>query len=149
MNHREIQDRLDAYLDGELPADERRTIEDHLSGCVNCAVSLDAQRRISRAVFRQPPIPNTEFFVARVMARIHEAAAEPAGIFSGFWKWPALALAAMTAVLITTTPRLSSPVVDQISTRNVLLADSSGHLMSVSGSPAEPVAALLDVTEEI
>jgi anti-sigma factor (TIGR02949 family) len=33
----EVLDRLSAYLDGELPAEERARVEAHLRGCDTCA----------------------------------------------------------------------------------------------------------------
>src|SRR5664279_949121 len=30
-------DKLDAYFDGELPADETRALQEHLRGCATCA----------------------------------------------------------------------------------------------------------------
>jgi anti-sigma factor RsiW len=33
----EVLDQLSAYVDGDLPADERARIEDHLRGCDGCA----------------------------------------------------------------------------------------------------------------
>lgn len=150
MNHREIQERVDSYLDLELAPNERRDFEDHLAACAECAGAVERQRRISRAVFRRSSVPNTDIFVDRVMARIRAAANEPVSVFAGFWKWPALGLAALATALILTIPRESVAPPEQVcSTRNVLLADSAGRLVSTNAPASEPVDAILDMTEQI
>lgn len=39
----EVRDLIAAVIDGELPADERRAVEDHLTGCPECARAYEAQ----------------------------------------------------------------------------------------------------------
>src|SRR4029077_6814953 len=48
--HEEWTDKLSEYLDGELSADEHRTVEAHLRGCADCAAVLaDLKRIVARA----------------------------------------------------------------------------------------------------
>lgn len=42
---RELFARLSAYLDGELSAQERRQIEEHLCGCPPCVEFIESLRR--------------------------------------------------------------------------------------------------------
>ena len=37
---------LSAYIDGELPADERLAVEDHLGDCERCQAVVQAHRRV-------------------------------------------------------------------------------------------------------
>ena len=51
-------DRLSEYLDGELPAEERTALEDHLRHCVACGAALADLKRIvrrARALDDRPP----------------------------------------------------------------------------------------------
>jgi len=51
-------DRLSEYLDGELPAEERKALEDHLRHCVACGAALADLKRIvrrARALDDRPP----------------------------------------------------------------------------------------------
>lgn len=41
MNHDEIQDRLEAYIDDRLTREERREVDRHLEGCDECRAILD------------------------------------------------------------------------------------------------------------
>src|SRR5258707_10329275 len=46
----EIEADLSAYLDGELPAQERAGIESHLSGCAACKAAFDEIQSAHRAL---------------------------------------------------------------------------------------------------
>jgi anti-sigma factor RsiW len=41
----ELLEQLSAYLDGELTADERRRIEEHICGCPPCVEFIESLRR--------------------------------------------------------------------------------------------------------
>lgn len=47
MNCSEVQDRLSAYFDGELTADEQSTVAAHLEGCSACGEELTAFGKLS------------------------------------------------------------------------------------------------------
>ncbi len=56
--HEEWTEKLSAYLDGDLPDDERYAVESHLSGCTHCAGVLDELTRVvarARTVHPRPP----------------------------------------------------------------------------------------------
>jgi len=48
----DIYHQLDAFVDGELPPDDRRSIEQHLGGCEACQARVEQLRALTRAVRR-------------------------------------------------------------------------------------------------
>lgn len=57
MNCREFLDFLMAYLDDELPAAQRATLDGHLEDCPSCVTYLETYRetvRLGRAVCTDP-----------------------------------------------------------------------------------------------
>jgi anti-sigma factor RsiW len=145
MNHSEIQRNLEAFYDRQLAAGPQGEIEAHLRDCRPCAETVAGLVAISKAVFRPVAVPNTDFFVSRVMARVRDLEPEAVGTF---WRWPALALMAAAIFLILADPADSVSVPDsRVSTRTLLLADAGGAAPSDAGS-AEPLDSLLDLTSE-
>ncbi len=73
MTCTEMDARIDALLDGELPDDERAEVEAHLAGCAACAAlhaDLVALRNRARATPREiPPPPAVWEAVERLTAR--------------------------------------------------------------------------------
>src|SRR3954470_21939489 len=67
MSCNEIQN-LDAYADGELPADERSRIEQHLAICAACARELARLRKLSAIIGAYRPVLSSE-----ALERIHNA----------------------------------------------------------------------------
>ena len=88
-------ERLDAYLDGELPAAETRALGEHLRGCASCAAEslsrVQQKRALQAAGQRFTPDPA---FRARIQKSI--AAHRPAR-WSRLW-FPVLATAAVLLV---------------------------------------------------
>jgi anti-sigma factor RsiW len=68
MRCKEILSRLDAYLDGELPADQGHVVEDHLKTCEACRHQFERMHHVGDLldVLDVPPLP--QGFAARVMA---------------------------------------------------------------------------------
>ena len=67
MSCNEIQN-LDAYADGELPADERRRVEQHLAICAACARELARLRKLSAIIGAYRPVLSSD-----ALERIHNA----------------------------------------------------------------------------
>ena len=63
MNAEHIDNQLDAYLDGELPEQERRNVFEHLHGCKQCHQTL-ADAKSLRARLANLPVegPAPDFF---------------------------------------------------------------------------------------
>ena len=78
MECRETQTLLPAFHDGELPAAERVRVEEHLRGCLECAVLLADLARVDRAIGVPDPGPAYwDRFNARVMDRVKREADGP------------------------------------------------------------------------
>jgi hypothetical protein len=93
-----MEDKLVEYLDGRAKPAERRTVEEHLSGCYGCRNRAEEFRALWSALDDLPEISPSPAFDASLRARI---AAEPAG--RGFWGWlpsPRLAFAVTALVAL-------------------------------------------------
>jgi anti-sigma factor RsiW len=88
--------KLDAYVDGELPADEARAFDDHLRGCSSCAAQVLRRVQLKRAVHAagQKFTPDPAF-----RARIQKTIAAPRlTLWSG--RWLPIFVTATAAVLL-------------------------------------------------
>ncbi len=94
QNHRELE-QLSAYVDGELDADARARLEEHLPGCAECRTTLDALRATVtelRALDEPAPSQHESWALRAAIAR---AKARPAR-----WGRAAVALGGVAAVVI-------------------------------------------------
>ena len=66
---------LSAYLDGELTADERASVEEHLASCAPCRAELEEERDIRTAVRSLAPVDPPFGFYERIL---REGPADPA-----------------------------------------------------------------------
>jgi len=73
--HEEWTDQLSDYLDGELSADERRLVDEHLVTCASCAAVLnDLKRVVARAASTTARPPQADLW-AGIAARLESDAA--------------------------------------------------------------------------
>jgi anti-sigma factor RsiW len=72
-----LDDRLSAYLDGELSAGERAAVEAHLADCEACRAVLDDLKRLVRRASALDDRPPAHDLWPGIAARIQELAAEP------------------------------------------------------------------------
>jgi hypothetical protein len=63
--HRYVEERLSAYVDGEVSSRERRRIESHLAGCEACRAELRALRWTVDLLRQTPPVKAPRRFVVR------------------------------------------------------------------------------------
>lgn len=97
MDCNRCTEKLDAYVDGELPADEARELDLHLRGCASCAADGLSKVQLKRAVqsagkrFTAEPA-----FKARILKSIATPKSTP---WSGHWL-PIFAVATTVALLI-------------------------------------------------
>ncbi|HZW97102.1 MAG TPA: anti-sigma factor [Candidatus Eremiobacteraceae bacterium] len=91
-------EKLDAYLDGELPASEARALSEHLRGCSACAAEslsrLQQKRTVQTAGQRFTPDP-------AFRVRIQESIAARPSARRSWFRLPVLATAMALVVVIT------------------------------------------------
>lgn len=69
--------KLSAFVDGELPADERAVIERHLAACAPCREQVAAWRAALALLPELNGIPADDWLGARVRARAPRGSATP------------------------------------------------------------------------
>ncbi|MEE8475947.1 MAG: zf-HC2 domain-containing protein, partial [Myxococcota bacterium] len=77
MNHRRARRQLNDYLDGDLELEDRERLEEHLSGCDDCAREA---RELRQTVFLLRDLPaeaGPPGIAEAVMARVHAGHARP------------------------------------------------------------------------
>jgi anti-sigma factor RsiW len=89
LDCRGIRDSLGRYFDGELPAPERRKIEDHLKRCSQCRAALQEIKEIA-AIFKKdmqvssPPKNLTRMIMEKAQAEVESTF--PGWSFLLFWR---------------------------------------------------------------
>jgi anti-sigma factor RsiW len=139
MEHDQIIESLSEYRDGALGAAESEAVSSHLAGCADCSRLLADWDRLSKAFFKRPPAPTafqTEAFVARVTARLPEAAGSPLAWLTGRWLVPALGLSfAMLALSFRPYAGL------EVSDPAAALLAGPDHGSSLAAAPSESLGA--------
>jgi hypothetical protein len=104
MNCEEFSEALSAYLDGELSAEERSTLEAHLERCPRCREELKSLRAVSRLVGTLPQVKASPAFLSAlsqgVAIRKRSRWLRPIPLFKGDLV-PALAAAAVLLIAVT------------------------------------------------
>jgi hypothetical protein len=108
-----VQERLSAYLDGELSTGDHAQVDAHLAGCEACARRLEALRAVDGAHRELPvraPAGYFEAFPARLRRRLKPVPYEHSWRLPT-WTWAvaAAALLAVVAPLVLRTPRPAVP----------------------------------------
>jgi len=101
--------RLSALVDGELPADERQTLEAHVAECARCQSEMAALQAVRDGAGGLPDEPVAAGEWERVWSAIERGLPRraprrrPAGLTWRVWAWPrpVLAAAALVLALIT------------------------------------------------
>ncbi len=70
MNCLDMQERLSAYLDGDLSPEEMKEVAAHLSGCESCQAVLSELREVRDALRSLPEVEIPEDLHATIMERI-------------------------------------------------------------------------------
>ena len=95
MTHSELEQQLDAYLDGELAARDARELETHLKDCRECARQRDARVALGAAIRAEiPALQAPDVLRTRVRAALSSAAGSPVARRQTpalGWRWVALA----------------------------------------------------------
>ncbi len=94
MEHNTCRENLSAFLDGELPREEKLSLESHLAACPDCRRELEELKRVS-AVFRKHAMEPAPLSLKEAVF-----AEKPAAPFFSSWLKPAAAFAAAAAGLL-------------------------------------------------
>jgi anti-sigma factor RsiW len=128
--HEEWTDKLSDYLDGELPDDERRAVESHLSGCAHCAAVLaDLQHVVAKAQGLDPRPPQADLW-AGIAERISDPRAAGANGPGAVMRFPQAAAGA--------TRRISFTLPQAIAASLVISLLSGGLVWLMAGKPGAP-----------
>ena len=92
---------LNAFVEGALPAKERRLMAKHLKSCVSCRNEVQGLRRLEALIDSLPPTPPSAFtpFWLRLRARLPQPRAEKTPVLRPRLVF-ALAAAAVTALTL-------------------------------------------------
>jgi anti-sigma factor (TIGR02949 family) len=101
MSHSELEQQLDAYLDGELAARDAREFEAHLEECRECARQRDARVALGAAIRAElPALQAPDVLRTRVRTAFSSAAGSPVATRqTPAVAWKGLALAASLALV--------------------------------------------------
>ncbi|HSD65163.1 MAG TPA: zf-HC2 domain-containing protein, partial [Vicinamibacteria bacterium] len=105
------RERLSAYLDRELPPDERLMVEAHLAGCAGCTAllaELAAADEAAAALPAEAPAGYFESFPARVRSRLGPRKAQAPARRLPAWTWAAAA-GLLLAIVVPLTLRQLPP----------------------------------------
>jgi len=110
MKHAHVDEWYTAYLEGSLPDQRRRDVEEHLRACPRCAAALAELRQLVAQLHRLPETVPPPDFVATVRARRRQRRPSP---ITG-WRFPllagsTLAAAAVLLVAIHFMPMITAP----------------------------------------
>lgn len=101
MNHSEIKNQLDAYLDGEVSVSKAEEIRLHLEVCADCRLQREEWLKIKAAFLNPPERAGSESFVFKVMEDIR-AEKRPFNLLELVrWTVPTFAVMAAALILIT------------------------------------------------
>jgi hypothetical protein len=98
MDCKVFQERMHAYLDGELATAERRDVEAHVPGCASCRHVLDELRRLRELVASVPAESPPADLPERIMSRIEQHAIQTQPVVIRLL--PRFALAAASVALV-------------------------------------------------
>ncbi len=76
MRCKDMPQRLQAYVDGQLSLSEARVVQAHLDACAACREDLAMLRQVDDALAALPVLEEPADFTARVMAQVQAAEAE-------------------------------------------------------------------------
>jgi hypothetical protein len=102
MNCAEVEQRLSAYYDGELPGEARQAVDQHLAACESCARQLDRFRELSSLAqsLTEPAAPKGQWpELERKLDEQQSAAPARVSVVPTWWRRPRVALVAAAIVV--------------------------------------------------
>jgi anti-sigma factor RsiW len=123
-----IQPWMEAYLDEELPAGQRRQVDAHLANCPECRAELDQRRALSSLLHSTPAAPqgkSAERFAAEVGLQMQRrpVSAQARSTWLGA-AWNAVPLALLAGLVFIEAATLLSTVLMVIPSVSVTLESS-------------------------
>jgi anti-sigma factor RsiW len=97
MSDQHVEDHLSAYLDQQLPEEDRAAVEAHLSGCAECGRRHQELIQMRELLKGQPVMEPPESFYTGVLEKIEKKKARP---LSFIWGMPMKALATACVVML-------------------------------------------------
>jgi anti-sigma factor RsiW len=99
----EMTDRLDAFVDGDLPAEEAAEVQRHLEGCLACRTQLEQLSELLRRAAalpaeEQPPRDLWPQISARLSTEGSDVVRFPSPVRRYVWTWMAAAAAVVLAI---------------------------------------------------
>jgi Putative zinc-finger len=104
-----VTDRLSLYLDGELAAEARSEVEDHLRSCAACARHLEELAAVDAAA-RELPVPAPPRYFDTLPARVRARLPAPRRRTPPVWMWAAAAGIVLAALAPLVFRQAVSPV---------------------------------------
>jgi hypothetical protein len=77
----EMEQELSAYLEGVISPEERKRIDDHLAGCVQCTRALGDLKKTRELLQNLPEVEAPPWFTQKVMARVRAEAKSQRSMF--------------------------------------------------------------------
>ena len=96
MRCSEVQANWEAYIDGELPAEQAALLRQHIADCAICRVELARWETVETALKTWPVVVEPPYLTAQVMARVRSCPKMPS--FHLRWSDFAISLAGASLV---------------------------------------------------
>lgn len=136
MTHRDVEQRLDAYVDGELPEVEARELAAHLAQCPECTARHEALVALRASIAAQAPYYRAD---AALRQRVRASLRSATGAGRRWWAplWQPLAAAAVIAFVAIGTWQVSAAAAARDAVARDVLAS---HVRSLLGEHLTDVA---------
>jgi hypothetical protein len=105
INCAHCNEQLSTYLDGIMTTEEKRLIEEHLSMCEQCSLTLSELKRTQETLRNLEEVEPPPWFTQKIMGRVREEAESKKGLFQRLFyplhiKIPVEALATCLIVIL-------------------------------------------------
>src|SRR5687768_17426340 len=109
MNCQQVIPLLSAFHDGELPADQREAVMDHLVDCSDCQAELASLKSLSGLIRHSPP-PEPPAALVRKVERALQRDTQKTPVRSNFFRWISVPVTMAAVVLLAVVIWQSWPV---------------------------------------
>lgn len=134
MTCKDLDARLHAYVDGELPVGDTAVADAHLTGCGRCVAAVRHERHFRQLLVRQPRERAPAELRARIDARCRR---EDRGRRVRPWLAGSALAAAAVAIALLLPGREPAPLVEQFVGKHVAFAQLEGPAELTTSDPRE------------